>query len=241
MINVIKTALINNDSSNLDWALDQKDTKTIENSVKSMNKEILAIFIPKLIEKFQSVNIMKKNFILWIDYLFKHHFFTILSLPKETQTQLNSMQVLINSRTKNFIKLIEVRSKLESILTLFSNKNTQNNQNGINSHQEETPMLLYNESDSEEEKNKKYNLKLKKNKIKVASIENVKKSKKKEQEIIDDRLEKEIDDEIDNIDEDDVDVEMGNNDDIGEFDEEGEEGDEYDDIDIDGELDDNDI
>jgi hypothetical protein len=241
LINVIKTALINNDSSNLDWALDQKDTKTIENSVKSMNKEILAIFIPKLIEKFQSVNIMKKNFILWIDYLFKHHFFTILSLPKETQTQLNSMQVLINSRTKNFIKLIEVRSKLESILTLFSNKNTQNNQNGINSHQEETPMLLYNESDSEEEKNKKYNLKLKKNKIKVASIENVKKSKKKEQEIIDDRLEKEIDDEIDNIDEDDVDVEMGNNDDIGEFDEEGEEGDEYDDIDIDGELDDNDI
>jgi len=241
LINVIKTALINNDSSSLDWALDQKDTKTIENSVKSMDKDILLLFIPKMIEKFQSVNIMKKNFVLWIDYLFKHHFFTILSLPKETQTQLHSMQVLINSRTKNFIKLIEVRSKLESILTLFSNKNTQNTLNGINSHQEETPMLLYNESDSDEEKNKKYNLKLKKNKIKVASIDNVKKSQKKEQEIIDDKVEKEIDDEIEDIDEDDVDIEMGNNDDIGEFDEEGEEGDEYDDIGIDGELDDNDI
>jgi hypothetical protein len=119
LINVIKTSLINNDSANLDWALDQKDTKTIENTVKSMDKEILQLFIVKLIEKFQSANIMKRNFVLWIDYLFKCHFFTILSLPKETQEKLNSMQVLIKARTKHFVKLIEVKSKLESIFSIF--------------------------------------------------------------------------------------------------------------------------
>ena len=239
----MRTALINNDSSSLDWALDQKDIKTIDNTVKSMDKEILSIFITKIIEKFQSVNIMKKNFILWIDYLFKYHFFTILSLPKETQSQLHSMQVLINSRTKNLVKLIEVKSKLESVLTLFSNNITQNSLNGVNNNQGEVPLLLYNESDSDDDNNKKYELKLKKNKIKVASVENVKKIKKRGRELIEDKVEKEIDNEIENIDEDDVDIEMDNENDNGEFDEEGEgeEEDDYDDIDIDEELKDNDI
>ena len=233
---MIKTSIINNDSSNLDWALDQKDVKTIENTVNLMDKEILQLFICKLVEKFQSANIMKRNFVIWIDCLFRSHFYTILTLPKEIQEKLITMQVLINSRTKNFVKLIEVKSKLESILSLFSNKQGEKPIQNVD-NAEDTPMLLYNESDSDEEKNKQFNLKLKKNKIKESAIENVALNKKKKCNQINDKVEKEIDDEILNIDDEDVNIEMAEEieDPVDE-----DELDEYDDI-MNEELDDNDL
>ena len=181
-----------------------------------MDKEVLILFISKLIEKFQSVNIIKRNFILWIDCLLKYKFLTILSLPKETQEKLRSMQVLIDSRTKNLEKLIQVKSKLETVLSLFADKGGKKTIKASDSN--EVPMLLYNESDSDEEKNKKFNIKLKNNKIKVCEVEN--------------------DDEIQNIEEEDVNIEMKEEtEDVVEGDEEE---DDYNDF-IDEELDENDL
>lgn len=229
--------MINNDSNSLDWALDQKDVKTVENTINLMDKEVLILFISKLIEKFQSVNIIKRNFILWIDCLLKYKFLTILSLPKETQEKLRSMQVLIDSRTKNLEKLIQVKSKLETVLSLFADKGGKKTIKASDSN--EVPMLLYNESDSDEEKNKKFNIKLKNNKIKVCEVEKaILNKKKKEVNIINDKIEKEIDDEIQNIEEEDVNIEMKEEtEDVVEGDEEE---DDYNDF-IDEELDENDL
>lgn len=227
------------DCLNLERALDQKDFKTIENTVKIMDREIIELFMDKLIEKFHSSSIMKRNFIIWIDCLLKVHFFMILSLPKTTLEKLNSMQVLVCSRTNNIVKLIEVKSKLDSFVTLFSDKIEEKIINGNGDNVKDTPMLLNNESDSDEDKNKKFNVKLKKNKIKVSAVENASQSKKSQKLTkINDKFEKEIEDEIQNIEQEDI--EMGEENE--EIDDENEELEEFDDLNEDeDELEENDL
>jgi hypothetical protein len=165
LVNVIRNSLINNDIKNFEWALSQKDSDVIENTVTKMDAELIQKFIPKFIELFQSNVFFKKNLLPWLDLLFKHHFFLILSLPKNTLESLKNLKFLMENRTKNLTRLIEVHSKLENLMNLIQIKNTSNVNKISNETMNYEPLLGYNESDSEEELNKKGKIYLLKNSI----------------------------------------------------------------------------
>lgn len=122
------------------------------------NKDIEA-FLVKIIENFESSTMFKKNLVMWLESLLRLHFINILSLPTSTLEKLKNLQVLIKNRTKSLNKVVEVKSKLENLLTLFnSNKTEKAGMNGISNGKTQinelktyTAMGVYNESDSEDE------------------------------------------------------------------------------------------
>jgi hypothetical protein len=169
LFNIIKNSVINNDHQTFEWALDQKDSNIIEETVKQFDNEILTKFLAKFIDLFQSNVFYKRNIISWLTLLFKYHFFTILTLDKTTLENLKRIQTLIDGRTKNLNKLIEVEGKLGNLINIFSTTSkTTLNSGEIKPAKEKQyePLLIYNESDSEEENQKKINEKLKKKNIK---------------------------------------------------------------------------
>jgi len=176
-----------------------------------MDKETINMLITKLIDMLQSTK-MTRTIFIWLDSLIKNHFFTILSLPKSTLEKLNSIQELTKSKTNVSIKIMEVMSKLDSILNLFSDKEVNSINNENMQIGEDTQMLLKNESDSDHEKNKKFNIKVKKNKIKVSAVEKTLSSKKGKKLNKKEEMDKKIDEEIQKIEDEDVDIEMGNED-----------------------------
>lgn len=119
-----------------------------------MEKDLLLKFVDKLLEVFQSNHVYKKNLLVWLNFLFTHHFFSLASLNNEKLNSLKQIQSLITFRTKNLNNLLQVQSKLENLVNLFDKiELVQENKKNIHSLSYE-PLLVYNESDSEEEINK---------------------------------------------------------------------------------------
>jgi len=157
LINLIKNSMINNDISTLEWTLDQKDHTIIETTVRKLNKNLIKLFISRLIDLFQSnLSIKSKtNFLKWIELLFKYHSSEILKMPCETLNSLKKINSIINGRTKHLERLIEINQKFEGILKVINYDPKKKSEN-LNINYE--PLLVYNESDSEDDK---------KNKIKI--------------------------------------------------------------------------
>lgn len=153
LVNIIRNSIINNDSNSFDWALDQKDINTIDNTVINMDKDLVGSFIAKFVEGFQSSNFYKKNLIPWLDSLFKHHFALLVVMPKYSLDSLKNLKTMIENRTKNLNRLVEVHSKLENLIEIFDKNNKVNGETNHTINKE--PLLVYNESDSEEEVIKK--------------------------------------------------------------------------------------
>jgi hypothetical protein len=123
-----------------------------------MENTDIEAFLVKIIENFESSTMFKKNLVMWLECLLRLHFLTILSLPAKTLDKLKNLQTLIKNRTKSFNKVVEVKSKLENLMTIFgANKVVKNAQNQLSEFKNYTPMGIYNESDSEDEFKKSNN------------------------------------------------------------------------------------
>jgi len=149
LMNVLKNALINNDNNTIEWALKQNN-ELIEATVIAMEneKELISTFISKLIELIQSNHFYDKNILVWIDTLFKFHFYLIMSLPQSTVNSLKNIKMLFENRTKYLHRLIEADAKFENFMSLLNTKKMSSKITATSMQ----PMLVYNESDSEEEK-----------------------------------------------------------------------------------------
>jgi hypothetical protein len=125
----------------------------VDNTLRSMESSDIEAFLVKIIENFESSTMFKKNLVMWLDSLLKLHFLNILSLPAKTLDKLKNLQTLIKNRTKSLNKVIEVKSKLENLMTLFgANKSIKTSaQTQSNEFKTYTPMAIYNESDSEDD------------------------------------------------------------------------------------------
>jgi len=124
LMNVLKNALINNDNNTIEWALKQNN-ELIEATVIAMEneKELISTFISKLIELIQSNHFYdKKNILVWIDTLFKFHFYLIMSLPQSTVNSLKNIKMLFENRTKYLHRLIEADAKFENFMSLLNTK-----------------------------------------------------------------------------------------------------------------------
>jgi len=116
-----------------------------------MENTDIEAFLVKIIENFESSTMFKKNLVMWLESLLRLHFLNILSLPSKTLDKLKNLQTLIKNRTKSLNKVVEVKSKLENLMTLFGANRSLNNNQQINDVKTYTPMGVYNESDSEDE------------------------------------------------------------------------------------------
>ena len=170
LLNIIGNSIINNDSATFQWALDQKDSNLIESTVKKMDAELLKGFIAKLIEVFQSNAFFKRNILPWFQLLFKYHQIEIIKLPAKILINLRSIQTLIKNRTKNHDRLLEVSTKLESLINGFNLNNKKNEEKKGGEFVTYEPLLVYNESDSEEETKSKLKEQMKKGGIKKTSV-----------------------------------------------------------------------
>ena len=116
-----------------------------------MENTDIEAFLVKIIENFESSTMFKKNLVMWLESLLRLHFLNILSLQSKTLDKLKNLQTLIKNRTKSLNKVVEVKSKLENLMTLFGANRSLNNNQQINDVKTYTPMGVYNESDSEDE------------------------------------------------------------------------------------------
>ncbi len=187
LINLIKNSMINNDISTLEWTLDQKDNTIIETTVRKMNKNLIKLFISRLIDLFQSNLLIKSktNFLKWIELLFKYHSVEILKMPCETLNSLKKINSIINGRTKNLERLIEINQKFEGILKVINYDPKKKTENSNIIYE---PLLVYNESDSEEDKKNKIKIKeaTKKRELNITSEKEFNRKRKEISEYVED-------------------------------------------------------
>jgi hypothetical protein len=203
LINMIRNSIINNDNSSFEWALDQKDFNLIDSTVKKMDSNLIAGFVSKLIETFQSSVLFKRNMLPWLDLLFNYHLLEIIQLPKKTLANLKNIQILIQNRIKNLDRLKEISYKLDTLINVTKSDKNKKSQNNKNSNKSKTyePLLVYNESDSENEKtnNKKISSLMKRKGITITTEKKFKDKKKinfEDDKMDEDLMDNQIDDDF---------------------------------------------
>lgn len=173
LVNAMRNALINKDNDSFTWCLKQTDLTLVTITVKSMDGDMLSLFLSKVVELFQSNNISKKNLLMWMKEIMKYHKYKLLSMDNGTIENLNRIKNAID----HYVKYIDLFKKVSNTMKYIDEKvkkvNDEENTN-------DGPLLIYAESDDEEETKKKEE---KKRKMKEKGIEEVEEEDNEEMEV----------------------------------------------------------
>ena len=205
LLNILKNSIINSDFNTFSWALEQKDNKLIDATVKKMESDIIQGFCYNMINVLQSNNLYKKNLLPWFNSLLTNHKAEFLKFPSKYSQILQSINTIINSRTKNFDRIISLKEKLNNLKKVYK-RNDHIKQDNL----QPQPMLIYNESDSEEEAKNEFNKRIEINGIKKVKVSELIKSDSENeeeeiesdedlQELADDFLDEEINEEVEEM------------------------------------------
>lgn len=173
LVNAMRNALINKDNDSFTWCLKQTDLTLVTITVKSMDGDMLSLFLSKVVELFQSNNISKKNLLMWMKEIMKYQKYKLLSMDHGTIENLNR----IKNAIENYVKYIDLFKKVSNTMKYIDEKVKKGSEEEDNN---DGPLLVYAESDDEEETKKKEE---KKRKMKEKGIEEVEEEEDEEIEV----------------------------------------------------------
>ena len=156
LLNAMKNALINKDNDSFIWCLSQNDSTLISDTVRSMDGDVLALFMNKVVDLFQSSNLSKKNITIWMNQILQMHKYKLLSMEKSTIENL----IKIKNQIDNYVKYYTLFKRIGKKVDLVSSKILKK-ENDEDDNKQNVPALIYAESDDEKESEGIKNLKQK--------------------------------------------------------------------------------